>query len=556
MSTAQTLANQAERGFGAEYEPAESRKWDILSLIVGRDVAERDPFIQLIEQYAHLQHRHEAVIAKNHHLTRSISQLQDDVARLRITGGELSVAKTAALEQKCAAQQDELLTLYKEKGELSTVALRAKTECQLATSQLQSAQQELAVLKEELAEREQALNAKEVLVSVLNNELQSLKTTTEDVNSRYAKLQAENEALLVRYMKRVEDEAQRMNQLQAQLEEKHLQHTQASTVARARKEVDGVVGSTIDLLDAGSGGLFATVPTRIVKQFEGSDSQEVNALAFNDEGTKLATGGNDSIVRVFDVNLGRSEMSLRGSSESIWNLQFSPDGRMLLAACGDKAARLWSLPTQRIVHQLTGHTGKVFSAVFTPNGRNVITGSADRSLKIWDVNSGHITKSIMVTSACQCVTPSVDGSLIFSGHVNGKVEIWTAAKGDLAADMQLHSREVTSIHTSSDGNYLLTNSRDNSLKLIDTRTYEVVHTLTAEAHRNGVNWNKACFSSDARYVAVGSADGSVHIWNVASGKLESRLKNAHKSEVVATAWANTGIAFASVDRQRVVCVWE
>jgi autophagy-related protein 16 len=47
---------------------------------------------------------------------------------------------------------------------------------------------------------------------------------------------------------------------------------------------------------------------------------------------------------------------------------------------------------------------------------------------------------------------------------------------------------------------------------------------SAEGFKVGCDWSRAAFSPDGQYISVGSADGSVYIWNVSSNKLESVLK--------------------------------
>lgn len=40
----------------------------------------------------------------------------------------------------------------------------------------------------------------------------------------------------------------------------------------------------------------------------------------------------------------------------------------------------------------------------------------------------------------------------------------------------------------------------------------------------GADYTRATFAPDATYVAVGSGDGTVYIWNVNTGKLEKTLR--------------------------------
>jgi len=71
---------------------------------------------------------------------------------------------------------------------------------------------------------------------------------------------------------------------------------------------------------------------------------------------------------------------------------------------------------------------------------------------------------------------------------------------------------------------LLTNSRDNTIKLVDLRMFEVLRTYSADSYRTGMNWSKSGFSNDGAYVVAGSQDGSVLVWNAHSSKLETTLR--------------------------------
>ncbi|KAH1006056.1 hypothetical protein HUJ04_006938 [Dendroctonus ponderosae] len=47
---------------------------------------------------------------------------------------------------------------------------------------------------------------------------------------------------------------------------------------------------------------------------------------------------------------------------------------------------------------------------------------------------------------------------------------------------------------------------------------------SCEGFKVGCDWSRATFSPDGQYVAVGSSDGSVYIWGVSTGKVETILK--------------------------------
>ncbi|KAM3582932.1 hypothetical protein VKS41_004688 [Umbelopsis sp. WA50703] len=147
-------------------------------------------------------------------------------------------------------------------------------------------------------------------------------------------------------------------------------------------------------------------------------------------------------------------------------------------------------------------------------------------------------------------------SSIASGHLDNNVRLWDTRTGNGIKELTgLHSGQVTSISVSPDGSKLLTNSRDNTLHIVDLRMYKVIRTFKDDSYRNGLNWSRACFSPDGHYAAAGSASGSIHFWNTMTGKHESAVQG-HKHPVCAVDWSPIGAHLFSADRSKSICIWD
>src|SRR3546814_15729311 len=103
---------------------------------------------------------------------------------------------------------------------------------------------------------------------------------------------------------------------------------------------------------------------------------------------------------------------------------------------------------------------------------------------------------------------------------------------------QLHSAIVTCFAFSPKGEYqLLTASRDNTLKIVDTRTFQPTHTFTQPGFRVSANYSRVCFSPDGSMIAAGSGGGEVVIWDIIGADVVSTLKQPEDG-VVACYWSN------------------
>lgn len=97
----------------------------------------------------------------------------------------------------------------------------------------------------------------------------------------------------------------------------------------------------------------------------------------------------------------------------------------------------------------------------------------------------------------------------------------------------VHDGQVTSVEFSKDGSYVLTASRDNTVAIVDIRTYQVVRKLEGSSRapfRNLINWNRAVWSPDDKHVMVGGHAGELFFWNTDTGKLEAILPGVSLSD--------------------------
>ncbi len=66
--------------------------------------------------------------------------------------------------------------------------------------------------------------------------------------------------------------------------------------------------------------------------FQVGNPSALESIAFSPDGTRVATGGEEEVVRVFDAANGRQHAALFTGASQVTGLAFSPDGRRLYAA--------------------------------------------------------------------------------------------------------------------------------------------------------------------------------------------------------------------------------
>ncbi|KAG6401251.1 hypothetical protein SASPL_138102 [Salvia splendens] len=113
--------------------------------------------------------------------------------------------------------------------------------------------------------------------------------------------------------------------------------------------------------------------------------ESVYALATNDRGTLLVSGGTEKVVRVWDPRTGSKTMKLRGHTDNIRALLLDSTGRYCLSGSSDSMIRLWDLAQQRCIHSYAVHTDSVWALAATPSFSHVYSGGRDLSLYLTDL---------------------------------------------------------------------------------------------------------------------------------------------------------------------------
>jgi serine/threonine protein kinase/WD40 repeat protein len=80
-------------------------------------------------------------------------------------------------------------------------------------------------------------------------------------------------------------------------------------------------------------------------------------------------------------------VSCVGHEGTVRAVAVSPDSRILASGGEDRLIRLWELPTGRSLASWEAHEADVTAMAFRPDGRTLISGSADGILKLWDLRS-------------------------------------------------------------------------------------------------------------------------------------------------------------------------
>jgi len=539
-----------------------------------RNEAESHAFRDITRDYAQTCKEGRELRGRAQALEGEVAGLKEDNASLKkqlaaATEAASKGLEAVALQSSNTQLQQELTASYKENAQVAQELAAVTANYQVVReennnrgAQLVAVQGELAAAVARVSELEAAVLAAEAATQAATVELGARLEGQASAEKKAAQLEAENAQLIARWMEHKMREAEKLNEANAIYEDvvRSAQtaktHIEAQLSEAASSGAQGGVMASLEAL--GHHGHHGVTAPRGVRHTLVGHEGGTHALDFDRMGARLASCGVDKTVKLWEPSSGTLVSTLRGHTATVLDVTFCPSERHVLAGSVDKTLRLWEIESGRVAHTLTGHGDKVASVTFLGNdSRSAASGGQDRTIKLWDLTKGYCTRTIMCHSSVHAVCSTIDAAIICSGHYDGALRFWDARTGKLATEVTgVHTQPVTGVSLSPLGGSILSAGRDNLIQLVDVRTFEVRKTLRSAGLRVAANWSRPCLSPDEQYVAMGSADHRVYLWDAHGKELAQGGLKGHAQPVSVCAWSYAGAPLASSDKGGMIMLWE
>ncbi|KAJ5231800.1 uncharacterized protein N7469_006388 [Penicillium citrinum] len=296
-----------------------------------------------------------------------------------------------------------------------------------------------------------------------------------------------------------------------------------------------------------------------------SHRQPVTCVAFHPVFSSLASGSEDTTIKIWDWELGELERTIKGHTRAVLDVDYGgPRGGTLLASCSsDLNIKLWDpADDYKNIRTLPGHDHSVSAVRFIPSGAAgspmsgnlLVSASRDMTLKIWDVTTGYCVKTLSGHAAwVRDVVPSPDGRFLFSAGDDRVARLWDVSSGETKATFLGHEHNIECVAlapsttyphlsplagykkpppASSSAEFVATGGRDKIIRLWDARG-NLLKTLIGHD-----NWVRGLvFHPGGKYLISVSDDKTIRCWDLTQECKCVRTIEAHDRFITSMRWA-------------------
>lgn len=324
-------------------------------------------------------------------------------------------------------------------------------------------------------------------------------------------------------------------------------------------------------------------------------TDQVNALRWSADGTRLATAGADNGARIWSARDGKILLDYSGHTAPVNDITWLPKGDSLASAADDGSVRVWGARDGKVVFTLYPGVTDVRSVDAHPRGEDLIAGGSnpnnlpDRPIPSvvckWSLQTGTESARLDRTSAdslfnhlsyydaerrdlaaavrnlfdaytsrLACARWSPDGSRIAVGISSYCLIL---PPHDLQAETAINAKHpVLALAWDPSATQLAVATDDGMLSVVrrdgENWAYGTHQVFSCGGHAGPVT--AVTWSAAGNRIATGSADG-VRLWDAANGRLLYNY-TAHDAAITAVAFSPDSARVASGDAFGHVHIWK
>ncbi|CRL02562.1 CLUMA_CG015785, isoform A [Clunio marinus] len=183
----------------------------------------------------------------------------------------------------------------------------------------------------------------------------------------------------------------------------------------------------------------------LIKSWKNLHVGPVSCLEYSPSAELLASGGTDSLIRIWDFKNQICKGTLKGAQGVISVMKFHVTENILIGAGDDTTIHAWDYETRKILRSFVGHISRITSLSFSLDGKFLVSSSRDKVLIFWDFNKGNQIRTIPIYEAIEAmeVLPydiKLPNGIVLSDH--SKVYVACAGEEGIVKIWQINDSKM------------------------------------------------------------------------------------------------------------------
>lgn len=236
--------------------------------------------------------------------------------------------------------------------------------------------------------------------------------------------------------------------------------------------------------------------------------QTVQAIAFNRAGTLVATGDASARIYLWDTKTGKKVREFprdKGHTKGIIGIAFSPDGARIATVGNDDVIKVWKTVGGHPVGTILGSGANLYGIAYTNQG-SILAGTLAEGLRVYNGSTYQLAAKMSVGGGqgVNSIAANKDGNMVVTAGRDGRLSLFDTKKRSKVQSMSGHSDWVINAAVSPNGKLGASSSSDRTVCVWYLPTGAKITTLSDTSAVG----SPIGFTGDGKYlIATSAADG-------------------------------------------------
>ncbi len=342
--------------------------------------------------------------------------------------------------------------------------------------------------------------------------------------------------------------------------------TTGQEIATLRDHAAGIVDLAVNLennliatgSDDGLINLYNLDALTLKNQYASDTNSAVKAIALSPTGELLAGAFAGPLVIVWDIVGNNPPYFLFDLQGEVNDLTFSPDGTLLTIAGADGIISIVDAQTGVPIDgqaqlDASGNIIPVSAIAYNPDGTLLAAVLQNNTVRILENQGNGLTQLTTIPGQTRFTSVAFNpkNANLVTGSADNTAKVWNSETGELIYTLSGHNGEVSAVAYSEDGSEIITGSQDSVARL--WRTGTGTEPITLSGHNGTLN--TISYNNSGTQIATGSDDNSVIVWNPENGAILHKLTR-HDGKVNAVTFDPTDQYIATASEDQIVRLFD